>query len=68
MRSVFDGGDGCTSGGREERSIESGEPWPKCLAGLFALGEEVGDAGGDIGIDDMVVIAMRRVEMVMIVI
>ena len=47
MSSVFEGGEGVTKGGREDRSRESGVPGP--LEGFdmpFEVGDAVGDAGG----------------------
>ena len=37
--------------------MESGEASPACLENPFDLGDDFGDAGGDIGTDDIVVIA-----------
>ena len=59
---VLDGGDGCINGGSEERSIESGEASPR-FDNPSRPGDEVGDAGGDI-VAEGIVISMMALSLV----
>lgn len=57
ISSVFDGGEGDIKGGREDRSMESGVPGALDDFDMpLVLGEEVGDAGGDMAAGGIIVL------------
>ena len=58
INNVFDGGEGAINGGRDERSRESGVPVPSSPSNWripLLWGDEVGEAGGDMSMDEIMV-------------